>query len=85
MSEFDNKTAFVTGGGSGIGRATSVALSVCGINVAVADINEKTGIETIDHIKSLGNQASFYKLDLNNNKEIKNVINQVYSEKTRIY
>ena len=85
MSEFDNKTAFVTGGGSGIGRATSVALSVCGINVAVADINEKTGIETINHIKSLGNQASFYKLDLNNNKEIKNVINQVYSEKTRIY
>ena len=85
MSEFDNKTAFVTGGGSGIGRATSVALSVCGVNVAIADINEKTGIETVDHIKSLGNQASFYKLDLNNNKEIKNVINQVYSEKTRIY
>ncbi len=84
MSEFDNKTAFVTGGGSGIGRATSVALSVCGVNVAIADINEKTGIETVDHIKSLGNQASFYKLDLNNNKEIKNVIRQVYSEKKKI-
>lgn len=84
MSEFKNKTAFVTGGGSGIGRATSVALSVCGVNVAIADINEQTGIETVDHIKSLGNQASFYKLDLNNNKEIKNVIKQVYIEKKKI-
>ena len=84
MSEFENKTAFVTGGGSGIGRATSVALSVSGVNVAIADINEQTGIETVDHIKSLGNQASFYKLDLNNNKEIKNVIKQVYIEKKKI-
>ena len=84
MSEFDNKIAFVTGGGSGIGRATSVALSVYGANVVVADINEKTGKETVDHIKSLGNQATFYKLDLNNKEEIKNVINQVYVENKRI-
>jgi len=72
VSEFNNKTALVTCGGFGTGRATSVALSICGLNVAVTDINEKTGIETAVHIKSLGNQASFYKLDLNNNDEIKN-------------
>lgn len=78
MSEFVNKTAFITSEGSGIGKVTSDALSVFEVSVAVADINDNTENETVDHIKSLGNKASFYKLDINIKQEIKYVINQVY-------
>ena len=42
-----SKSAIITGGGSGIGRATAVALAKEGIKIAVADLRAKEGEETV--------------------------------------
>ena len=49
------KVAVVTGAGSGIGRATSIAFASKGIQVCVADIDEPSGAETSKIIR--GKQA----------------------------
>lgn len=41
--KFEGKTALVTGGASGIGKATVLELARCGARVICADVNEKSG------------------------------------------
>lgn len=53
----DGKTALVTGGASGIGRATAVAMSREGARVAVADRTEDSAATTVSLINSAGGQA----------------------------
>ncbi|MBU86963.1 MAG: hypothetical protein CMC53_02625 [Flavobacteriaceae bacterium] len=84
MSDFNKKIAFVTGGGDGIGRATSVALSACGAKVIVTDINEKMGKQTVDQIKSMGNEASFFKMDVSVENEVKSITEIVIEENKKI-
>ena len=84
MSDFNKKIAFVTGGGDGIGRATSVALSACGARVIVTDINEKMGKQTVDQIKSMGNEASFFKMDVSVETEVKSITEIVVEENKKI-
>jgi NAD(P)-dependent dehydrogenase (short-subunit alcohol dehydrogenase family) len=53
----DGKTALVTGGASGIGRATAVAMSREGARVAVADRTEESAAGTVAIINAAGGQA----------------------------
>jgi NAD(P)-dependent dehydrogenase (short-subunit alcohol dehydrogenase family) len=53
----DGKVALVTGGASGIGRATAVAMAREGARVAVADRAEATATETVALINAAGGQA----------------------------
>ena len=43
MSNFTNQVVFITGAGSGIGRATALAFAKAGAKVVVAEINEANG------------------------------------------
>lgn len=53
----EGKTIIVTGGGSGIGRATCVLAAREGANVAVADINTATAAETKALVEAEGRRA----------------------------
>lgn len=53
-NQFDGKTALVTGGGSGIGKAISLALAADGARVVVNDFKRDTAQDTVDEITSAG-------------------------------
>jgi NAD(P)-dependent dehydrogenase (short-subunit alcohol dehydrogenase family) len=57
MRGLTNKSALVTGGGAGIGRATCIRLAEEGARVAVADINAETAREVADDINRAGGTA----------------------------
>lgn len=59
--DFAGKVALVTGGASGIGRATCMALADRGAQVVVADIDTNGGWESVERI---GAKASFVQLDV---------------------
>ena len=61
---FSGKVAFVTGGASGIGRATALAFAQNGAWVAVADVNVDGGLNTIRMIEEAGGEAIFFKCDV---------------------
>src|SRR6202041_334950 len=58
-----NKNALITGGGSGIGRATAVRFAEEGANVFVADRHLAAAEETVAAVKKLGRKAIAYQED----------------------
>jgi NAD(P)-dependent dehydrogenase (short-subunit alcohol dehydrogenase family) len=64
MKDLENKSAVVTGGGSGIGRAVAVLYAKEGASVVVSDINEEGGQETVSLIRAEGGKAVFVKADV---------------------
>lgn len=71
---FADKGAVVTGGGSGIGRATALRLAREGASVLVADIQDDKARETAEAIKKEGGQAESFKIDLTDVSQIDSMI-----------
>ncbi len=64
MKEFEGKVALVTGGGSGIGRATALAFAREGAQVVIGNRNVQRGEETVSMIHDAGGTASFKRTDV---------------------
>jgi NAD(P)-dependent dehydrogenase (short-subunit alcohol dehydrogenase family) len=63
MKDLRDKVAVVTGAGSGIGRATAIALAEKGCHLAITDIREETLRETAKMIEGLGRKVSVHLVD----------------------
>jgi 3-oxoacyl-[acyl-carrier protein] reductase len=71
------KTALVTGGNIGIGRAVSLALARCGADVALTYYAHKShGEETVAAIKQMGRHAIAFQLDATNSEQVNTVVAQ---------
>lgn len=57
MIDLSSRTAVITGGGAGIGRATAIALASCGAAVGVSDIDLERVTETVALIADAGGHA----------------------------
>jgi NAD(P)-dependent dehydrogenase (short-subunit alcohol dehydrogenase family) len=66
------KTAFITGGGAGIGSATAMAFAREGANVIVADLQEEE--QTTRRINESGGHALFVKADVTSAVEVETAI-----------
>lgn len=71
-----DKVAVITGGGQGIGRATSLAFAREGAKVVVADMNEETGKAVVDEIVSNGGQATFIQLNVSQAASVEEAMNK---------
>lgn len=60
----DTSTALITGGTSGIGRATANQLARIGIHVLVVGRNAERGEKTVAEIRTSGGKANFISSDL---------------------
>ena len=80
----ENKVVFVTGGGSGIGRATALRAAAEGAAVAVADLVEAGGHETVGMVEKAGGRAFFTRIDVANASSVKAGIDAVIRHFGRI-
>ena len=71
------KVAIITGAASGIGRATSLMFAREGATVAVTDINDSAGRETVDSIDAAGGDARYWHCDVSNVVEVREMIQGV--------
>lgn len=76
MKSLENKTAIVTGAGSGIGKAIAILFAREGANVIVSDIDEVAGKSAIDKINQAGGKAHFVKADTSSPAENENLVNK---------
>jgi 3-oxoacyl-[acyl-carrier protein] reductase len=71
----NGKVALVTGAGSqkGFGKATAITLAKEGCHVIVADIDLDGAMKTVDEIRTLGQKATEFKMDVTNSFEVNEV------------
>ncbi len=74
MNRLQGKTALITGAGSGIGRATAILFAAEGAKVAVNDISDEGGNETVRMIKEAKGEATFYKANVTKWPEVKTLV-----------
>jgi NAD(P)-dependent dehydrogenase (short-subunit alcohol dehydrogenase family) len=70
----EGRTALVTGGASGIGRATALAFAREGAKVVVVDVNVQGGEETVRLLREDGGEAFFIKCDVSKTADIEAMI-----------
>ena len=76
--DLSNKTAIVTGGGSGIGRSTCIALAKAGARVFIGDINKANGDAVAAEVRSAGGAAEALYLDVTSDGAIKTFADTVH-------
>jgi len=80
MNRLQGKVALITGSGSGIGRATALLFAKEGAKVAVNDIDQKGGPETVKLIQQAGGEASFYPADVTKIREVEDMVEKVLAK-----
>jgi NAD(P)-dependent dehydrogenase (short-subunit alcohol dehydrogenase family) len=84
MSEFSGKVALVTGGTSGIGRATAVAFAREGAKVVVAGRRTTEGEETVRLVRKEGGEAIFVQTDVAQDSQVKNLVGRTLEKFGRL-
>jgi NAD(P)-dependent dehydrogenase (short-subunit alcohol dehydrogenase family) len=68
------KVALVTGGTSGIGRATAIEFARAGAKVVLTGRREKEGAQVVAEIKKLGGEAAFVRADVAKDADVKRMV-----------
>ena len=74
MKSFQGKVALITGGSSGIGRATAIAFAREGAKVIVTSRRENEGKETLRMIKEVGSEGLFIRTDVSKEADVKAMV-----------
>lgn len=74
MKQFEGKVVIVTGGSSGVGKATCIEFAKRGATVVVSSRREKEGLETLGLIQKEGGNGIFISCDISNSEQVKNLV-----------
>ncbi|HMR91072.1 MAG TPA: SDR family oxidoreductase [Chitinophagaceae bacterium] len=77
MFSLKNKTAIITGGGSGIGKAIAVLFARQGAEVHILDFDEKGAIAVSEEIRGGGGAASAHGCDVSDQQQVKSIIDKI--------
>jgi 2-keto-3-deoxy-L-fuconate dehydrogenase len=77
MFRLDNKTAIVTGGGSGIGKAIATIFAQQGAAVHIVDLDEQGATASVAEIIQAGGKAQFHKCDVSKQAEVIQVADSI--------
>lgn len=77
MFSLANKTALVTGGGSGIGRAIATLFAKQGAAVTILDLDEKGAIATTEEIMKAGGKANYVLCNVSDQAAVKAAVAQL--------
>jgi len=80
----EGKVAIITGAASGIGRATAILFAKEGAKVAVADVNDAGGKETVKLVHEEGKEAILVHTDVSKASDAKNMVQKVMDSFGRI-
>jgi len=81
---FQDKIVLVTGGTSGIGRATALAFARAGAKIVIAGRRESEGQAVVSEIKSAGGKALFVRADVAHEAEVKALVDQTVATYGRL-
>jgi NAD(P)-dependent dehydrogenase (short-subunit alcohol dehydrogenase family) len=84
MARFTGKVALVTGGTSGIGRATAVAFAREGARVVVSGRREKEGLAVVEEITAGGGTAHFVQADVAKEADVKRLVEATVAKYGRL-
>jgi NAD(P)-dependent dehydrogenase (short-subunit alcohol dehydrogenase family) len=71
---FAGKVALVTGGTSGIGKATAIEFARAGAKVVLTGRREKEGAQVVEEIEKLGGEAAFVRADVAKDADVKTMV-----------
>lgn len=84
MADFDGKVALVTGGGTGIGKATAIAFANEGAKVVIGNRNVEAGEAVVSLIKDAGGEASFLRTDVSSEDDVKALVDHAVTTYGRL-
>jgi len=84
MGRLDGKVAIITGGASGMGRATALLFAAEGANVVVADLNESGGEEVANLASKGGARSVFQRTDVSAEADIAALVARAVDEFGRL-
>jgi len=77
----NNKTALITGGGTGIGKAIAILLAKSGVKIALNfSRSEEDALKTCQEVKDLGVRCLTYRADVSKDAEVKAMVSQVTTD-----